>query len=130
MGTGVPSSDPGRTRKALAGLKSHKSAALTCALTCRSGLASSKIQNDRPCVATTKSSSCITKSRIEVVGILSCNDCQESPSSSETYTPFSVHAYSKPLRDGSSRTQFRKLPSEIPRETCCQLFPKSRVRYR
>ena len=51
---------------------------------CRSGVMSSRIQNDRPCVPTTRSSSLMTRSRIEVAGMLRRSDCQWSPSSNET----------------------------------------------
>src|SRR5256885_11988234 len=115
-------------RIAASGRKNHASAAATCASICRRGVTSSKIQNDRPNVAITRSLSWTTRSRTEVTGKFSCKDCQSSPSLKETYTPFSVQAYSNPFRTGSSRTQFRKLPSGIPLETRCQLFPKSRDR--
>src|SRR6266566_6279724 len=115
---------------AVCGQKSQASAPATCESSCRSGVISSRIQNDRPNVAITKSFSCTTRSRTDVTGKFSCKDCQSSPSLKETYTPFSVQAYSNPFRAGSSRTQFRKLPSGIPFEVRCQLLPKSRVRYK
>src|SRR5205823_1485551 len=101
-------------RYAVAGWKSHTSAPVTGAAICRSGVTLSRTQNERPNVAMTKSFSCTTRSRTEVSGKLSSSDCQSSPSSNETYTPLSVHAYSNPLRELSSRTQFKKLPSGIP----------------
>ena len=41
----------------------------------RSGVMSSSTQNERPCVATIRSSSWIHRSRIEVCGRFSCSDC-------------------------------------------------------
>ena len=50
----------------------------------RSGVMSSRIQKPRPCVPTTRSSSLMTRSRIDVAGMFSRSDCQSSPSSNET----------------------------------------------
>ena len=82
--------------------------------TWRSGVMSSRIQNERPWVPTTRSSSLTTRSRMDVAGMLRRSDCQCSPSSNETYTARSVPAKSRPLRTGSSRTALTMPPSGMP----------------
>ena len=67
---------------------------------CRNGVMSSRIQNARPCVPTTMSSSLITRSRIDVAGMFSRSDCQWSPSSNEKQTCVSLPANSSPRRFG------------------------------
>ena len=57
-----------------------------------SGVRSSRIQNERPCVATTRSFSFTTRSVIGTTGRFSCRGCQLPPSSNETYRPVSVPA--------------------------------------
>jgi len=73
---------------------------------CRSREISSRIQIERPWVATIRSSSWIHRSRIEVCGRFNCNESQCCPSSAEVHTAVSVAANSRPLRCGSSRTAF------------------------
>ena len=51
---------------------------------CRSGVRSSRIQKERPCVATTRSASFTTRSWIGTTGRLPCKRCQCAPSSNET----------------------------------------------
>ena len=74
-----------RTRVAVCGLKRTASAAAAAlASSWRSGVMSSRIQKPRPCVAATRSSSLMMRSRTEVAGMFSRSDCQWSPSSKET----------------------------------------------
>jgi len=54
------------------------------ALAWRSGVTSSRIQNPRPCVATTRSSSFTIRSRIDETGRFRRSDCQLAPSSNDT----------------------------------------------
>ena len=72
-----------RTRHAVVGLKSIVSARRRPSIW-RSGVMSSRIQNPRPCVAATRSSSLTMMSRTDVAGMFSRSDCQCPPSSNET----------------------------------------------
>src|SRR5262249_8926325 len=56
------------------------------------GVGSSSTQNDRPCVATIRSSFLIVRSVIGTIGRLSWNRFQVAPSSNEMYMPLSVPA--------------------------------------
>ena len=73
-----------RTRIAVLRLEEERGRPPVAASTCRSGVMSSRIQNARPCVATTRSSPLNAMSRTDVGGRFSCSDCQWSPSSNET----------------------------------------------
>ena len=72
------------------------------------------IQNDRPFVATTRSSPFTTRSEIGVMGMLPRSVCHDPPSSNDTYTRVSVPAYSRPRLTGSSRMTLVKSSSGIP----------------
>ena len=69
-----------------------------------SGVRLSRIQNERPCVESTRSLCAILMSVTGVTGRFNWNDCQCAPLSNEMYIPNSVPAYSSPARSGSSRT--------------------------
>src|SRR5205823_9856231 len=90
---------------------------------------SSRIQKPRPCVPTTRSLSCTTRSRADVGGRLRRSACQWRPSSNETYTPRSVPAYKSPRRAGSSRTAFTTAFAGSPSTISVQVRPPSPVRY-
>ena len=72
-----------RTRHAVVGLKRSVSLG-GVPLICRSGVMSSRIQNPRPCVAATRSSSLTMRSRTDDTGMFKRSDCHSPPSSNET----------------------------------------------
>ena len=72
------------TRQAVVGLKRIAACPSDAASIWRSGVMSSRIQNPRPWVATTRSSSFTMRSRIEEAGRFRRSDCQCTPSSNET----------------------------------------------
>ena len=69
-----------RIRSAVCGAKRWTSRPTSASVTSRSGWMSSRIQNPRPCVATTRSSPLTTRSRIDVTGMFRRSGCQSSPS--------------------------------------------------
>ena len=71
---------------------------------CCSGERSSRIQSERPCVPTIRSSFQSCRSLIGTTGRLRWNDCHRAPLSTDTYIPNSVPAYNRPDRRASSRT--------------------------
>ena len=73
-----------RTRQATVGLKSTTSSLSVAAPIWRSGVMSSSIQNPRPCVAATRSSSLTMRSRTEVTPMFCRSDCHFPPSSNDT----------------------------------------------
>src|SRR5215468_6670822 len=73
-----------RKRYAAAGLNNTASLDAVFSLSCRNGSTSSRIQNERPWVPTTMSSSLMMRSLIDVAGMLRRSDDQWSPSSNET----------------------------------------------
>src|SRR5260221_258510 len=99
----------------------------TLAFDVRSGVRSSRIQNERPCVAATRSSFFTTRSWMGVLGKFSCSDCQFVPPSNETYIPVSVPAYNKFFRTGSSRTACVYAPSGMPFVIFAHVLPQSVV---
>ena len=117
-----------RQRMAVCGLKKYTSDVAIDASACRSGVRLSRIQIDRPYVATIRSSPWTSRSRIDEVGRFNCSDCQLSPSSNDTYTLVSVPAYNSPLRTGSSRTTRTNTESSNPLTIFCHVFPLSCVR--
>ena len=82
----------GQLIQILAALFVVAGAAATWALSWRSGLKSSRIQNARPNVAATSWPSRMSRSRTEAVGRFSCSDCHSLPSLKDTKAPFSVPA--------------------------------------
>src|SRR5207249_3323790 len=71
---------------------------------CASGVTSSRIHIDRPCVDTTMSFLWILMSVTGTFGRFSWKLCQCAPLSGDMNIPNSVPAYSSPSRLGSSRT--------------------------
>ena len=87
----------------------------------------SRIQNDRPCVPTTRSSPLIARSRIDVAGMFNRSESHVAPSSSDTYTACSVPANSSPPCCVSSRTVLTMPPSGMPWTISVHVFPRSVV---
>ncbi len=110
-------------RNASRGLKRNASDLATSFVIWCKGVRSSKIQNERPCVATTRSSFLNTISWIGTTGRLSWRDCQFAPSSKETKTPVSVPAYRSPFLFWSSRTTRTKVLFGSPFVICFQDLP-------
>lgn len=127
-GSGVSVPTLRRTRYVAAGGNRVTSAAAAAAVRLRSGEMSSRIQNDRPCVPTTRSFWWTTRSRTDVAGMFCRSGCQSSPSLNDTNTARSVPAKSSPLRTGSSRTALTGALSGSPRTISFQVFPPSWVR--
>ena len=117
-----------RTRHASAGFNSIGIFSPVCAAISRRGATSSRIQNDRPCVATTRSSPFTSTSRIDVGGRLYSSDRQCPPSSNETHTAFSAAAYNSADCTGSARTAFTGTSSGKPALIGCHDLPPSWVR--
>ncbi len=80
-------------------------------------------QNERPCVAITRSWSSTTRSETCVLGRFIVSFCQWAPSSHDTYTVVSEAAYSSPARAGSSRTARTKSSAGIPPSMRVHVFP-------
>ena len=84
----------------------------------------SMIQIDRPCVPITRSSSLITRSRIDEAGMFIRSDCQLAPSSAENTTSRSVPANSSPGFFGSSRTTLTGPIGLMPETMRVQVRPR------
>jgi hypothetical protein len=114
-------------RCASRGVKRRASATIGSAASSRRAVRSSRTQKERPCVATTRSPRCTSRSMIGVAGRFIRSGCQRTPSSNEAKMPNSVPAYKTWEFLGSCLTTFT-LPNEgrsLVRDS--HVAPKSRV---
>ena len=122
-----PNRPPGR-RTAARGAYRCASAAIVASVICCNGEMSSRIQNARPSVDTTRSPCRTCRSVTGTGGNFTGIGCQRSPALNDTHTPFSVPAYNNPRRKGSSRTVRVTSVAGRPFVIFAHVFPKSVVR--
>ena len=125
-----------RTRQAVVGLKrTRRPRRWPCGLAsqasksiCRSGVMSSRIQNPRPCVAQTRSSSFTIRSRTEVTPMFNRSDCQLCRHRTTRRRRAQFRQTADPFFLGSSRTALTVSPAGMPLTISVQVLPPSCVR--